>query len=80
MPSAEAAISDVDLWGQESYDLAVHQVYVPPVMLQSAAAVTPTPDYVTNAQAIAKARVGLADVRLANLLNAALVWPKSGCH
>jgi hypothetical protein len=77
--AADAAISDVDTWGQESYDLAVHQVYVPPVILQSAALVTPTADYVSNAQAIAKARVALAGARLANLLNASLTWPKPGC-
>jgi hypothetical protein len=59
--------------------LAVHQVYVPPVILQSAALVTPTADYVSNAQAIAKARVALAGARLANLLNASLTWPKPGC-
>lgn len=77
---SDVAVSDVDAWGQESYDLAVHQVYVPPVILQSAATVTPTPQYVANAQAIAKARVALAGERLANLLNASLTWPKAGCH
>lgn len=79
-PATDAAISSVDTWGQESYDLAVHQVYVPPVILQSAATVTPTPQYVTNAQTISRARVALAGVRLANLLNSALTWPKTGCH
>jgi len=79
-PAADASISDVDTWGQESYDLAVHQVYVPPVMLQSAATVTPTPEYVANAQAISRVRVALAGMRLANLLNSALTWPKTGCH
>ena len=78
--AADAAVSNVDTWGQESYDLAVHQVYVPPVMLQSAATVTPTADYVKNAQAISRARVALAGVRLANLLNSALIWPKAGCQ
>lgn len=79
-PAADAAVSNVDTWGQESYELAVHQVYVPPVVLQSAAPVTPTPAYVANAQAISTARVALAGVRLANLLNGALTWPKAGCH
>jgi hypothetical protein len=78
-PATEAAISDVDTWGQESYNLAVHQIYVPPVMLQSAATVTLTPAYVSNAQALSKARVALAGARLANLLNGAFTWPKAGC-
>lgn len=78
-PATEAAISDVDTWGQESYDLAVHQVYVPPVMLQSVATVTPTATYVSNAQAVSKVRVALAGARLANLLNSALTWPTPAC-
>jgi hypothetical protein len=79
-PSTQAAISDVDTWGHESYDLAVNDAYVAPVMLQSAATVIPTPAYVANAQKIAKARVALGGARLANLLNAALTWPAPGCH
>jgi hypothetical protein len=78
-PAPDAAISDVDTWGQESYNLAVHQVYVPPVVLQSAATVIPTPDYVSNARTLSKARVALAGARLANLLNTAMTWPKPGC-
>ena len=78
-PAAEAAISDVDSWGKESYDLALNDAYVPPVMLQSAAMVVPTPGYVANAQKVSKARVALAGARLANLLNAALTWPAPGC-
>jgi hypothetical protein len=79
-PAAQAAISDVDIWGQESYDLAVHQVYVPPVLLQSVATVIPTSAYVSNARQISKARVALADARLAKLLNGALTWPTSACR
>lgn len=78
-PAAQASISDVDAWGRESYDLAVHDAYVPPVMLQSAATVIPTPAYVANAKQVANSRVALAGVRLANLLNGALTWPRPGC-
>jgi hypothetical protein len=79
-PAAEATISNVDTWGQESYTLAVHDVYAPPVMLQSVAKVTPTSNYASNAKEVSKARVALAGARLAKLLNGALTWPRPGCQ
>jgi hypothetical protein len=67
-----------DDWVAESYALARSSVYVDPVG-SGLGPFTLTPAYTANAQQIAKQRVALAGVRLANLLKEALQCGEQTC-
>jgi hypothetical protein len=75
-----ALVSDdkQDDWAAESYALARSSVYVGPVG-SGLGPFTLTPAYTANAQQIAKQRVALAGVRLANLLKEALQCGEQTC-
>jgi hypothetical protein len=75
-----ALVSDdkQDDWTAESYALARSSVYVDPVG-SGLGPFTLTPAYTANAQQIAKQRVALAGVRLANLLKEALQCGAQTC-
>ena len=62
---------DASIWVRESFDAAREHVYVPPIGL-SLGPFTITPEYLDQARTIAKERVALAGVRMANLLNSNL--------
>jgi len=62
---------DEAAWVQESFDAARRYVYVPPIG-PGLGPFTITPQYLEPARAIARERVALAGVRLANLLNSEL--------
>jgi S1/P1 nuclease len=59
---------DESIWVQESFDAARENVYVPPIAL-GLGPFTITPAYLVEARSVARGRVALAAVRLANLLN-----------
>lgn len=63
-----AKVMDESTWVQESFNAAQEYVYVPPVG-PSLGPFTITPEYLAEARTIAKERVALAGVRLANVLN-----------
>lgn len=68
-PSAsKAAISDESKWINESFGVAQKSVYVDPIAV-GAGPYTLDANYKINARKIAKSRVALAGVRLANLIN-----------
>ncbi len=69
-PKAAADTTVAD-WAQESYKLAVSDVYTAPILV-GLGPYTITPAYQARALADAKLRVALAGARLANLLNANL--------
>jgi hypothetical protein len=74
LPEADstlATISDTSTWVQESFELAKQDVYIAPIGAGDGP-FTITADYRANAKTIAKARIALAGIRLANLLNAEL--------
>jgi hypothetical protein len=62
---------DESIWVKESFDAAREHVYVPPIGA-GLGPFTITPKYLEQARAVARDRVALAAVRLANLLNANL--------
>lgn len=68
---AAAQVADPEAWAQESFEVAKHFAYAPPVG-NGPNAVLLTRDYETNARNIARAQAALAAARLANLINAAL--------
>jgi len=59
------------IWVQESFKAAREHVYVPPIGM-GLGPFTITPKYLEEARAVARDRVALAAVRLANLLNSSL--------
>lgn len=63
-----AGIADAATWIDESFQLAKEKVYVDPIGL-GAGPFTITPGYKAAAMEVAKARVVLGGVRLANILN-----------
>jgi len=67
----KAAVSDETVWLQESFELAVSAVYVPPIGV-GPGPFTVDEAYQKAALALAKKQIGLAGARLANLLNACL--------
>jgi hypothetical protein len=73
-PDEPAAISDPDVWFQESADLARSAGYVEPVENGMGPYVL-TASYRNRVVSVAQKRIELAGVRLANLLNARLVKP-----
>jgi hypothetical protein len=70
-PADQAAIADDAVWIQESFQAAQQSAYAAPVG-PGAGPYSLNAAYTRNAKAVAQARVALAGVRLANLLNAAL--------
>ncbi len=68
---AKAAISDPEIWLDESFALAKDFAYAEPVRTGSAPYVL-TRDYETNARNVSRSQAALAAARLANLLNAVL--------
>jgi hypothetical protein len=70
-PAARAAIADPHAWITESFDAAKRYVYAPPVG-PGAGPYTLDAAYKSQAKTEAKARIELAGVRLANLINAHL--------
>jgi hypothetical protein len=62
---------DESIWVKESFNAAREHVYVPPIG-KGLGPFTITPKYLEQARAVARDRVALAGVRLANLLNANL--------
>jgi len=69
---ALAGIADAAVWIDESFQLAKSSVYVNPPIGLGAGPFTLTDDYKSAALQIAKARVALGGVRLANILNTEL--------
>lgn len=69
--ASKAAISDEDKWVKESFSAAKESVYVDPVGAELGP-YTLDAAYRANARKVAKARVALAGVRLANLINGEL--------
>jgi len=70
-PAAAAAVADDQVWITESFKAAMKFVYVPPVG-PGAGPYTLDAAYKSQAKTEAKARIELAGVRLANLINANL--------
>lgn len=71
-PSAQkAAVSDVEAWVQEGFELAQSAVYVSPIDA-GAGPFTVDPIYQKAAFQLGKHRISLAGVRLANLINECL--------
>lgn len=71
LPAADAALAakkDAADWAAESFDAAKQTVYVAPIS-SGDGPFTLTPAYKTAARKLARQRVALAGVRLANLLN-----------
>ena len=64
----KAAVSDVDAWVQEAFELAQSAVYVSPIDA-GAGPFTVDAAYQRAALSLAKQRISLAGARLANLLN-----------
>jgi S1/P1 Nuclease len=74
LPTAPATLAnkmDESIWVQESFNAAREHVYVPPIG-NGLGPFTITQSYLEQARAIARERVALAGVRLANLLSANL--------
>jgi S1/P1 Nuclease len=69
--SAQGDISDEDAWLDESFDLAKAVAYAAPVIGDGSGPYTLTEAYKAKALEVAKLRIALAGIRLANLLNAA---------
>lgn len=67
----KAAISDPDVWLQESFELAKQYAYAEPVLSAKHVAEL-TRGYETNAREVSEAQISLAAARLANLINKAL--------
>jgi putative transposase len=67
-----AAVTDVDRWTSDSFDLARPKTYVNPPIGITAGPFDITPGYRTDALAVAKTQIALAGARLANLINANL--------
>jgi hypothetical protein len=67
-PASRANKMDESIWVQESFDAAREHVYVPPIG-NGLGPFTIAPKYLEEARAVARDRVALAAVRLANLLN-----------
>lgn len=65
---SKASISDEDKWIHESFEAAKKSVYVEPIG-DGAGPYTLTKEYRASARIVAKERVALAGVRLANLIN-----------
>ena len=61
-------VADESVWAKESFEAAKKYVYVPPIGVGTGP-FTVTPEYLETARNVAKQRVALAAVRLANLLN-----------
>jgi hypothetical protein len=70
-PAAAAAVTDVIVWLQESFEAARQFAYAPPVG-PGAGPYQLDADYQENARTEAQARVALAGARLANLINSNL--------
>lgn len=70
-PASLANKMDETIWVEESFNAARDHVYVPPIG-KELGPFTITPKYLDEARAVARDRVALAGVRLANLLNANL--------
>jgi hypothetical protein len=69
--SAQAAIADENAWLSESFDLARTAAYAAPVIGDGSGPYALTEAYKAKALEVARLRVALAGIRLANLLNAA---------
>ena len=70
-PASKAAVGDESRWVEESFEAAQSDVYVDPVGV-GLGPYTLDANYRANARKVAKARVALAGVRLANLINGEL--------
>jgi S1/P1 Nuclease len=69
--AARAASADIDVWINESFVAAQNTAYASPPINRAGGASTLTDGYTADALKLARGRIALAGVRLANLLKAA---------
>jgi S1/P1 Nuclease len=67
-----AAVTDLDQWITDSFNLARAKTYVDPPIGVNAGPFTISPGYRSDALDVAKKQIALAGARLANLINANL--------
>jgi hypothetical protein len=82
LPAPDPALAGDDKeddWAAESFALAKSSAYLDPPIGPGLGPFTPTPDYTTSTETIAKQRIALAGARLANLLKTALQCGDQTC-